>query len=130
MPCCLVSRGTPQIRHGERKTRFTVQTAPSRCLHLICSARLRQNYNTMSLRSLESSVCLELRRITKRPKLRVKDIMEWSTSEAIVRRNATESEEVHHCPLNGVWAAIEKKPNTKDQATDGARDENQHSKSK
>lgn len=65
----------------------------------------------MSLRSLESSVCLELRRITKRPKLRVKDIMEWSTSEAIVRRNATESEEVHHCPLNGVWAAIEKKPN-------------------
>jgi hypothetical protein len=32
-----------QIRHGERKTRFTGQTAPSRCLHLICSARITQN---------------------------------------------------------------------------------------
>lgn len=76
------------------------------------SARI--THHNMSMRSLESAICLELRRITKRPSLRIKDIMEWSTSEAAVRKNAQETEEVIHCPLNGVWAAIPKKPN--DQA--------------
>ena len=62
----------------------------------------------MSMRSLESAILGELRRVTGRNKLRLKDIMEWSTSETAVRNNVRDSEEVIHCPLNGVWCAIPK----------------------
>jgi len=63
----------------------------------------------MSIRTLESSIIREIRFKTGRTSLRIKDMMEWSSDEAIVRKNAQENEEVVHCPLNGVWVAIPKK---------------------
>lgn len=62
----------------------------------------------MSMRSLETAILSELKQVTGRNKLRVKDIMEWSTSEDRVRKGAAADEEVIHCPLNGVWCAIPK----------------------
>lgn len=62
----------------------------------------------MSMRSLENAILGELRRVTGRNKLRLKDIMEWSTSEENVRKGAQETEEVVHCPLHNVWCAIPK----------------------
>ena len=60
----------------------------------------------MSLASLEREILYCLRIITKTPKLRNKDIMEWCTSEEPVRKNATPGETIVFCPQLGIWAAI------------------------
>ena len=62
----------------------------------------------MSMRALERAILNEIIVITGRRKLRVKDIAEWSTSEDVIRKNATETETVIHCPGVGCWAAIPK----------------------
>ena len=56
----------------------------------------------MSLRSLESAITSEARRVFLNSKLRVKDIQEWSTGE--IKPQA--GEVVARLPLNGVWVAI------------------------
>jgi sulfur transfer protein SufE len=60
----------------------------------------------MSISSLEREIVTELRQITKRRSLRLKDLLEWSTSETKVRENLREGESVVHCPQSGVWCAI------------------------
>lgn len=56
----------------------------------------------MSLRSLESAITAEARRFFNNPKLRVKDIQEWSTGEL----KPQEGEVVGRMPFNGIWVAI------------------------
>jgi hypothetical protein len=56
----------------------------------------------MSIRSLESAITSEARRHFNNPRLRVKDLMEWSTSEV----KAEPGEVAERLPLNGVWVAI------------------------
>lgn len=56
----------------------------------------------MSLRSLESSITLEARRFFNNPKLRVKDLQEWSTAELV----APEGEVSARMPINGVYVSI------------------------
>lgn len=56
----------------------------------------------MSIRSLESGICCEARRVFKNPKLRVKDMAKWSTS--VITPEA--GEVVEKMPTNGVWVAI------------------------
>lgn len=63
----------------------------------------------MSMRTLERAILNELKAITGRKNLRMKDVLEWSSSEDEVRKNAQEGEEVIECPSIGVWAAIAKK---------------------
>ena len=52
----------------------------------------------MSMRKLESGIINEVRQITGRRSLRVKDMAEWSTSETQVRLSALASEEIIFCP--------------------------------
>ena len=59
----------------------------------------------MSFKTLETAVLAEARTVLKRPKLRHKDILEWSTSEASVRRGAQPGEKVTHLPHLNVWIA-------------------------
>lgn len=56
----------------------------------------------MSMRQLESAICSELRRVSGNSKWRVKDMMEWATTEL----KPQAGEVVYHCPLNGVWVAV------------------------
>jgi hypothetical protein len=56
----------------------------------------------MSMRSLESAITYEACRFFNNPKLRVKDLMEWSTGEIAAR----EGEVVARMALNGVHVAI------------------------
>jgi hypothetical protein len=60
----------------------------------------------MSLASLERELTGWLRIIVRNPKLRVKDIQEWSSSEAAVRKNARADEQVVFCPQLGLWASV------------------------
>jgi len=60
----------------------------------------------MGMRELEGAIANELREIIGKRSIRVKDMMEWSTSEGVVRKNATADETVIYCPRCGVWVAI------------------------
>ena len=62
----------------------------------------------MSFSSLESDILREVREISHRPRLRIKDLLEWSTAETVVRHNLREGEEMFYCPLSRVWVAIPK----------------------
>ena len=63
----------------------------------------------MSMKTLEAAIIRELRALTKTPKLSMKSVMEWSTSEDVVRKGLVEAEEkLIHCPGIGVWAAVKK----------------------
>jgi len=62
----------------------------------------------MSVASLEKAIVAELRELTKRKNLRLKDLHEWSNSEERVRKNLQEDEEAVFCPQHGVWCAISK----------------------
>lgn len=67
----------------------------------------------MSMRSLESAITAEARRFFLNPKLRVKDLQEWSTAEI-----APQAGEIAvRLPLSGVWVAIK---TTDDKRTKGA----------
>lgn len=56
----------------------------------------------MSMRTLESSICSELRQIVKNRSLRVKDMVEWSTGQI----KAQDGEVVIFVPLYVVWVCI------------------------
>ena len=61
----------------------------------------------MSMQSLERSIVAELREITGKPKLRIKDMSEWGTNPEVLQRHLIkETERLIHCPQNGVWVAV------------------------
>jgi hypothetical protein len=62
----------------------------------------------MSIRDFERSVIAEVKQITGRRKLRLKDLLEWNTVENVVKANLVRGEMMIHCPEMGVWAAIPK----------------------
>ena len=63
----------------------------------------------MSMKTLESAVLKELRIVAKNNKIRLKDIMEWSTSEETVKENLRPNEEkLFHLPELKVWCAVKK----------------------
>lgn len=74
----------------------------------------------MSMRSLESAIASEARRMFNNPKLRVKDLMEWSSEQITPRAG----EVVERMPLNGVYVAIQvehdKRPGAKVGGSDAA----------
>lgn len=70
----------------------------------------------MSIRDFERSVIAEIKQITGHRKLRLKDLLEWSTVESVVKKNLREGEMMVHCPDLGVWAAI---PKPKEPTHDG-----------
>ena len=60
----------------------------------------------MSMQSLERSIVAELRDITGKPRLRLKDMSEWGTSKEIIEKRCLPTEKLIHCPQNGVWVAV------------------------
>jgi len=56
----------------------------------------------MSMRSLESAICWELREVTGVRSIRVKDIMEWSNGPLKI----VEGEVQFHLPILGVNASV------------------------
>lgn len=63
----------------------------------------------MTIIPLEIMILRELRSVTKTPKLAMKSVMEWSSSEDVVKNNLVEEEEqLFHCPILGMWAAVKK----------------------
>jgi len=61
---------------------------------------------TMSVATLEKEIVLEAKASLKRPKLRLKDLMEWSISEEPVKKNARDTEIVVYLPTVKIWAAF------------------------
>ena len=59
----------------------------------------------MSFKTLETKVLAEARSVLKQPRLRLKDILEWSTSKTTVRKGAQPGETVTHLPALDVWIA-------------------------
>jgi hypothetical protein len=62
----------------------------------------------MSFSSLEKAILQEIKDITSRKNLRLKDLLEWSSSEEIVRGGLQLEEMIVFCPKHKVWAAIPK----------------------
>lgn len=62
----------------------------------------------MRLSGFEREILAELRTITGR-KLKGKDLLEWSCSEAEVLGHLQLGDEIHYCKSCGVWAAIPEK---------------------
>ena len=62
----------------------------------------------MSMRSLENAICSELRKIARNPKIRVKDMLEWSTGEITLaaRKLIADNEVIIVLPHHGVSVAI------------------------
>jgi hypothetical protein len=67
----------------------------------------------MSMKSLESAIAAEARRVFENSKLRLKDIMEWSTGPIA----AHPGEVVEKMPLNNVWVAIKTECDKRSNAT-------------
>jgi len=59
----------------------------------------------MSIQSLERAILIEAKEVTRNKKLRMKDIMEWSTGEV----KPESGEEIFHLPDMNVNIAVIKK---------------------
>jgi hypothetical protein len=59
----------------------------------------------MGIRQLENTITLEARTIFNNPKLRVKDLIEWSTGEV----NPQQGEVVAKMPRSGIYVVINTK---------------------
>ena len=60
----------------------------------------------MSLASLERELAGWLRILCENPRLRVKDIAEWSSDEQTVRKHARPDETVVRVRPMGLWASV------------------------
>lgn len=60
------------------------------------------------MKELESAIITEAKEVAKRPDLKLKDLLEWSTSEAPVRKNAKPDEQVFYLPGIAVWVCLSK----------------------
>ena len=63
----------------------------------------------MSMRDVERRIWKEAKVVLSNPKLRLKDIVEWSSSEKAVKGHLLETEVMIGIPSLGVWAAILRK---------------------
>jgi len=62
----------------------------------------------MSLKTLEIVILAQARFITSNPRLKMADILEWSTSESNIRENLMTGEIAIFLPDPSVWIAIQK----------------------
>ncbi len=63
----------------------------------------------MSMLELERRIWKEAKETFNNPKLRLKDILEWSTSEDGAKENLRDGEVMIGIPSLGVWVVILKK---------------------
>lgn len=69
----------------------------------------------MSLARLERAIVAGARAVLKNPKLTAGALMEWSTDEQTVKKNAQEGEVVLFVPDPGVWIAVLQKDDRRGQ---------------
>lgn len=62
----------------------------------------------MSVIALERRVWQEAKKVFNNPKLRLKDLQEWSTSEEAIRYRLEDGEVMAAMPQTGAWVAIPK----------------------
>jgi hypothetical protein len=60
----------------------------------------------MSMATLERAILASAKTLLKNPKLKMSDIMEWSTSEEQVRGNLATGEKCYFVPDPGVCIAV------------------------
>ncbi len=60
------------------------------------------------MRELESAIIAEVRDVTGRRSLRVKDMREWNTSEQTVRDGKRDDEDLVHCRRLDIWVCVPK----------------------
>ena len=60
----------------------------------------------MSMQTLERAILAEAKQVFKNPKLRMKDIAEWSTSKSAVEATIVDGEVMAELPAIGVWACV------------------------
>ncbi len=60
----------------------------------------------MSLAKLEKQIWMETREVFNNPKLRLKDLLEWSNREAAIKVNLEDTEVMAALPRLGVWVAV------------------------
>ncbi len=62
----------------------------------------------MTFQDLERAAWAAAKKAFANPKLRLKDLLEWSTSEEVVQGNLREGEVMVAIPDLGVWVAVAK----------------------
>lgn len=62
----------------------------------------------MSLATLERLIANEAKEILNNKKFKLKELLEWSSSEEVVRKNFKEDEVVLYLPIHAVWIAVAK----------------------
>lgn len=62
----------------------------------------------MSMQKLEREIWNEAKGVFNNPKLRLKDLLEWSTSEEAVRQHMEDNEVMAKIPSLGVWVCVSK----------------------
>lgn len=71
---------------------------------MVCSEYAKERKNEMSMQSLERAILIEAKEVIGNKKLRMKDIMEWSTSEVV----AQPGEKLYFLPAMKVNIAVPK----------------------
>ncbi|HUW35248.1 MAG TPA: hypothetical protein VM223_26865 [Planctomycetota bacterium] len=61
----------------------------------------------MSMQTLEREILAEAKVVFNNPKLRLKDILQWSSSEKVVKDNLQAGEVMASLPI-GVWICVAK----------------------
>lgn len=62
----------------------------------------------MSFTALEREIVAEAKAILGNKKFKLKELLEWSSSETKVKNGARENEVVLHLPKTNVWIAVAK----------------------
>lgn len=60
------------------------------------------------MQTIERVIVAEARTLLQNSKLRMKDLMEWSTSEDAIKRGLRDGELMFHLPDCGMWIAVKK----------------------
>jgi len=63
--------------------------------------------------AIDRKILNELKVVARNPKIKNKDIMEWSTSEETVRKNLREDEDYYNLKSLGVHVAVKKQTKQK-----------------
>lgn len=69
----------------------------------------------MSFANLERAIVREARVVLGNARFPLKDIAEWSSSEEAVKKNLTPNEVMLHLPGIGVWIAVPKPADRREQ---------------
>lgn len=62
----------------------------------------------MSIKTLEREILKELRLVTKRPKLKSSEFLEWCLTKEAIEENVQDGEELVECPALQCWCIVKR----------------------